>query len=170
MAFRRLSMRKLKEIFRLCWGLGISVRQAAQSCGVGRTTVRDYLDRARKAGLHWPLPEELDETALENLLFPSTVPLSLARTSMISLFDSFLPFVLADNIFPTASFLRISSSSLLRALFANLLRFPVGTSASKSLQISSSIIKLSFFKALPILLPPHIPYLFYLLSILILFT
>jgi len=82
MAFRRLSMRKLKEIFRLCWGLGISVRQAAQSCGVGRTTVRDYLDRASKAGLHWPLPEELDETALENLLFPSTVPLSITRRNM----------------------------------------------------------------------------------------
>ena len=82
MAFRRLSMRKLKEIFRLCLGSGLSVRQAAKSCGVGRTTVRDYLDRAKKAGLTWPLPEELDETSLENLLFPSSIPLLIERRNM----------------------------------------------------------------------------------------
>lgn len=82
MAFRRLSMRKLKEIFRLCLGEGLSVRQAARSCGVGRSTVRDYLDRAKRAGLTWPLPEDLDETALENLLFPSSIPLSVERRNM----------------------------------------------------------------------------------------
>ena len=68
MANTRLSMRKINEILRLCWGKGLSERQVAASCGIGKTTTREYLDRAKKAGLTWPLPEDLDETSLENLL------------------------------------------------------------------------------------------------------
>jgi transposase len=84
MANVRLSMRKIKEILSLCLGGGMSPRHASQSCGIGRTTIREYLERARKAGLSWPLPDELDETSLENLLFPSTVPLSAQRRNMPS--------------------------------------------------------------------------------------
>jgi transposase len=84
MANTRLSMRKIKEILRLCWGSGLSERQAAKSCGIGRTTVKEYLDRAERAGFAWPLPEELDETSLENLLFPSTIPLDAERRNMPS--------------------------------------------------------------------------------------
>ena len=75
-------MRKIKEILRLCWEKGLSARQAAQSCGVGRATVNEYLERAGKAGLSWPLPEDLDETSLENLLFPSSIPLDTVRRNM----------------------------------------------------------------------------------------
>jgi transposase len=82
MANMRLSMRKIKEILRVCWGSGLSERQAAVSCGIGKTTVREYLDRARRAGLSWPLPEGLDETSLENLLFPSSIPLDAERRNM----------------------------------------------------------------------------------------
>lgn len=82
MANTRLSMRKIQEILRLCWHNGLSARQAAVSCGVGRTTIREYLDRAQRAGLSWPLPEELDETSLENLLFPSTILLSAEQRNM----------------------------------------------------------------------------------------
>jgi len=35
-------------------------------------TVSEYLLRARKAGLTWPLPNEQDNTALEQRLFPPT--------------------------------------------------------------------------------------------------
>jgi len=82
MANTRLSMRKIQEILRLRWHNGLSARQAAVSCGVGRTTIREYLDRAQRAGLSWPLPEELDETSLENLLSPSTIPLSAEQRNM----------------------------------------------------------------------------------------
>jgi transposase len=82
MANTRLSMRKIQEILRLCWHNGLSARQAAKSCGVGRTTIREYLDRAEKAGLSWPLPEDLDETALERLLFPSVMPPDAQRRNM----------------------------------------------------------------------------------------
>jgi transposase len=84
MANTRLSMRKIQEILRLCWGSGLSERQAARSCGIGRTTVKEYLDRAERAGLAWPLPEELDETSLENVLFPSTISLDAERRNMPS--------------------------------------------------------------------------------------
>jgi len=42
----------------------------AQSCNIARTTVTEYLRRARDVSLRWPLDPVLDDTALENLLFP----------------------------------------------------------------------------------------------------
>ena len=70
MPAKRLSMRKIKEVLRLCWGQGLSKRQVARSCGLSRPAVNAYLRRAEAAGLRWPLPVELDDGALERLLFP----------------------------------------------------------------------------------------------------
>lgn len=70
MPAKRLSMRKIKEVLRLYWGQGLSKRQTARSCGISRPAVDGYLCRAKAAGLHWPLPVELDDGALERLLFP----------------------------------------------------------------------------------------------------
>jgi len=84
MANKRLSMRKIREVLRLCLGSGLSARQAAQSCDVARGTVKNILDRAERAGLTWPLPEDLDDAAIENRLFPSTVPLAVERRDMPS--------------------------------------------------------------------------------------
>lgn len=62
-------MRKVKEILRLRWGLGLSIRQIARSCSVSHSTVSELLCRAEKAGLSWPLPAEMDEAALEAKLY-----------------------------------------------------------------------------------------------------
>ena len=70
MARKRLSMRKIRKVLRLRYDLRLSARQIAKSCNIARSTVSDYLFRARNAGLCWPLPPELDDTALENLLYP----------------------------------------------------------------------------------------------------
>jgi transposase len=70
MANRRLSMRKIKEVLRLKQEQGCSNIQIAKSCNIARSTVRDYLSRAKAAGLSWPIVPELDDTALEDLLFP----------------------------------------------------------------------------------------------------
>ena len=70
MAQERLSMRKIKEILRLRWELGFSRRQTARSCRISHSTVSEYENRARQAGLSWPFPEDLDEGSLESLLFP----------------------------------------------------------------------------------------------------
>ena len=71
MPAERLSMRKIQEILRLKFGCGLSNRDIAKSISVGRSTIGDYLLRAKTAGLTWPLPESMDEAALERLLFPS---------------------------------------------------------------------------------------------------
>ena len=70
MAGRRLSMRKIKEVLRLKWHHGHSNKQIALSCKISRSTVSEYLNRAEKAGLTWPLDTALDDATLEDLLFP----------------------------------------------------------------------------------------------------
>jgi hypothetical protein len=45
-------------------------RQIATICKVGKSTVQCYLERLRAAGLSRPLPADLDDVALERLLFP----------------------------------------------------------------------------------------------------
>jgi len=60
MAGRRLSMRKIKEILRLKWHHGHSNKQIARSCKIARSTVSEYLNRAEKTGLTWPLDAALD--------------------------------------------------------------------------------------------------------------
>jgi transposase len=64
-------MRTITEVLRLHFECGLSQRQIAHSCGVGRATIGEYLQRAAAAGLCWPLPAGLDEAALEARLFPS---------------------------------------------------------------------------------------------------
>ena len=64
----RLSMRKIHDVLRLHAG-GLSKRRIAVGLNIGRAAVGDYLRRARRAGLAWPLPEGLSDEALERLLF-----------------------------------------------------------------------------------------------------
>ena len=66
----RLSMRKIKEILRLN-ATGLSNRRIAQICGIGRTTVADYLYRFSASDLNWPLPNDINEVELEAKLFPT---------------------------------------------------------------------------------------------------
>ncbi|WP_404418318.1 IS21 family transposase [Marinospirillum sp.] len=70
MPAKRLSMRKIKEVLRLKWDRGLSNRQVAATCGISRPTVSEYLRRFSEAGLNWPLPAEMDESRLEQKLFP----------------------------------------------------------------------------------------------------
>lgn len=67
---QRLSMRKLSEILRLKYGQKFSARQIAKCCGIGKSTVSTYLLKAEKAGISWPLPEDMTEEKLYVLLFP----------------------------------------------------------------------------------------------------
>ena len=80
MANRRLPVRKIKEILRLKHACGLSKREIARSCNVSRSTVADYLMRARVAGVNWPDAAELTETQLEARLFPTEhLPSSVHR-------------------------------------------------------------------------------------------
>jgi hypothetical protein len=64
-------MRHVQEVWRLTGGCGLSERQIAHRCGMSRPTVAEYGRRAQGAGWSWPLPEALDEAALERRLFPA---------------------------------------------------------------------------------------------------
>ena len=74
MGARRLSMRKLREILRLKYSRRMGHRAIARACGVGVGTVSEYVSRARRAGLSWPLPPDLDDGTLEVRLFAAPAP------------------------------------------------------------------------------------------------
>jgi len=69
MAAPRLLMRRLRDILRLKYDAGLTHRAIAQACAVGLGTVSSVLARATAAGLAWPLPDGLDDGALEARLF-----------------------------------------------------------------------------------------------------
>jgi transposase len=75
-------MRKIKEVLRLHYEKGLSTRKIARSLDIGRGTIGNYLDRAQRAGLSWPLAPELDEATLEHRLFPS-IPCTLQEKRQI---------------------------------------------------------------------------------------
>jgi len=63
-------VRKIKEALRLPYTCGLGIRRIAQSLGLSHSTVSELRGRAAAAGLGWPLPDDLDETALEASLYP----------------------------------------------------------------------------------------------------
>ena len=69
----RLPMKKIREALRLR-ASGLTTREVGDSIGVGRTSVSEYVARAARAGLSWPLPDDLTDAALEALLFPAPPP------------------------------------------------------------------------------------------------
>jgi transposase len=75
-------MRQVREVLRLKWACGLSNRKIAQSLRISRPTVAEYVRRAQAAGLSWPLPPTLDETALERQLFVTAHSAPAARRPM----------------------------------------------------------------------------------------
>ncbi len=65
---RRLEMLKVKEVLRLKYEMGLSLREIGQACNCGKTTVSELLDRAEKVGISWPI--ELKDRELISLLYP----------------------------------------------------------------------------------------------------
>ena len=65
MPAKRLPMRQIRELLRLKHACQMSDRLISEALGMGRTTVGDYLRRLALAGIGWPVPDELDDAALE---------------------------------------------------------------------------------------------------------
>ena len=69
---KKTNMIDCRDIIRLRFDLGLTHRQIASSTGVASGTVANVLKRVTEAGLgQWPLPKDLDETALRARLYPS---------------------------------------------------------------------------------------------------
>ena len=70
MPARRLPVRKIREVLRLKYQLGLDNSQIARSCSIPHSSVANYLKRAEAASLVWPLPPDLSDLDLESRLFP----------------------------------------------------------------------------------------------------
>lgn len=73
MPAERTSMRIIKAVLQLKFEAHLSQRQIARSLNIGLGTVSLHLNRASKAGVSWPLPADLDDHALERILFPNSL-------------------------------------------------------------------------------------------------
>lgn len=69
-------MRKIREVLRLHHDSGLGQRPIARCLNISRTTVGDYLHRAKMAGLSWPLPDAVTDQQLYSRLFPPAAPLA----------------------------------------------------------------------------------------------
>ena len=65
---RRLDMLKAREILRLKYQVGLSLREIGQSCNCGKTTVSEILKRAENANITWPIKQT--DKQLMSLLYP----------------------------------------------------------------------------------------------------
>jgi DNA-binding transcriptional regulator LsrR (DeoR family) len=62
-------MRKVREVLRLHFECGCKHRQISAACGVSPSTVTDYLERARRAGMTWEQARTLKDSEVEARLF-----------------------------------------------------------------------------------------------------
>ena len=73
-------MRKIREILRLRWAQGRSVRETSLSVGVSTGVVSKIAARAAAAGLDWDAVEKVEaDDELEMRLYGPVVPLSQSR-------------------------------------------------------------------------------------------
>lgn len=70
MATKRITMRNIREILRLRFDAGLSIRQisASTKCSVG--AIQKLLAKAKQQQLSWPLPETLDDVRLAQVFYP----------------------------------------------------------------------------------------------------
>ena len=74
MPAKRSAMRKIKDVLRLKFEAKLSHERIAAATGMSKGAVTKYVQRALQKGLGWPLPADLDEAALEGLLFRQPAP------------------------------------------------------------------------------------------------
>jgi len=72
MVAEKLSMKKVREVLRL-YHEGLAYRAISRSTHIGLGSVSHYIQRAKHAGLGWPLPEEMNDEQLRGLLFPKEI-------------------------------------------------------------------------------------------------
>lgn len=74
-------MRKILEVLRLRFESKLSFDRIAAATRISKGAVTGYLQRAKAAGLTWPLAEPKDDAQLEALLFPRAAPLVERRSA-----------------------------------------------------------------------------------------
>lgn len=69
MARKRTQMSKVKDILRLRFDAGLSLRDISKCCAVGPATISEILSRFASSELSWPLPPNCSDTELENAVY-----------------------------------------------------------------------------------------------------
>ena len=69
MSRRRMNAREIKEVLRLRFFLKFSIRDISRRVNKARSSIHDLVRKAEDADLGWPLPEDMDDKALEWLLY-----------------------------------------------------------------------------------------------------
>jgi transposase len=72
-------MRKIREVLRLKYELGLDNRQIGASCRVSHVTVGNYLKRFARSGLGWPLSQDMDDDQIKDRLFGADAAVKPAR-------------------------------------------------------------------------------------------
>ena len=66
---RRMETKVIKEILRLRFDRGLSTRQISDSADASVGLVHKLIGKAERAGLGWPLPRDVDDRKLEEILY-----------------------------------------------------------------------------------------------------
>ena len=57
-------MRKIREVLRLAHEHKLSIRQVSRATGIGKSTVGEFVARAKVIGITWPIPREISDAEL----------------------------------------------------------------------------------------------------------
>ncbi len=69
---QRIAMRKIREILRLRFDVGLSFRQISQCADVSTGAIQKMLKRLAGSPVSWPLPEGMSDAQLARLLYPES--------------------------------------------------------------------------------------------------
>jgi transposase len=81
-------MRRIKEVLRLRFELGLGQREIARACAISQGAVHNYLKKVAAAGISWPLPEGWDEKRVEQALFGEQSPVARSHERSLPNFPS----------------------------------------------------------------------------------
>ena len=72
-------MRHIKDVLRLRFHAGLSIRQIRASTGLSLGAIQKLLKAAKELEIGWPLPPDLDDAELNRRLYPSSTPAASSR-------------------------------------------------------------------------------------------
>ena len=81
-------MRRIKEVLRLRFELGLGQREIARACAISQGAVHNYLKKVVAAGIPWPLPEGWDEKRVEQAMFGEQSPVERSHERALPNFPS----------------------------------------------------------------------------------
>ena len=70
MTAKRTTMRNLREVLRLSYSAGLSIRKISASTKISVGSIQNILKLAEQFGLSWPLPEDWDDQTLALKFYP----------------------------------------------------------------------------------------------------